>query len=149
MHVVSITEDYNQDPGNAILTLTAPYPSSSTLQVAFKKPGSRDEYLGTYGWQSTPCWFGVKQQNAGQQEIFKIALSPDLALEMEPRPYEIQVKAAGQTYTAVFHWPEIRELESAPPTGQEAAPANFGYIQEAQEGLSNAAESEGAGLRSP
>ncbi len=148
MQVVSITEDFNQEPGNAVLTIRGlPASSATPLQVAFKKPGSQDEFLGTLGWQSTPCWFGVTQQGAGQQgkgqqESIKFAMSPDLALEMEPRSYEMHLKAGSKTLTTVFHWPEIREPESAAASGPAESPANFGYISEAQDALSDGSDYE-------
>ncbi len=123
MKVVSVTEDFNQEPGNAIVTIDglagidsgSLSNSNPTLKVAFIKPGSQNEFLGTAGWQASECWFGVKLANNQTGDQFKFAMSPELALEMESRSYELQVKYAGQTHTAVFHWPEVREPDSPQP----------------------------------
>lgn len=135
MRVVSVTEDFNQEPGNAIITVEGldrllGASASGPIQVAFKKPGSQDEFLGTAGWQPTECWFGVKQNASASAETFTFALSPDLALEMESRSYELQLKAGGKVHRSVFHWPEVREPASPTNSVGSSTSAADGYIKE-------------------
>lgn len=137
MRVVSVTEDFNQEPGNAIITVdgvgqllgeSAP----GAIQVAFKKPGNQDEFLGTTGWQPSECWFGVTQNSASNADAFTFALSPDLALEMESRSYELLLKARGKEHSTVFHWPEVREPATETDiVDNGSSEAAFGYIAEA------------------
>lgn len=132
VRVVSVTENFNQEPGNAIITIEGvpDINDGSPLQVAFKKPGSQDEFLGTSGWQPGECRFGVTLTGNDTGDRFKFALSPDLAFEMESRSYELHLRHGGKAHTAVFHWPEVREPDSPPHFSSNGnhQPANFGDI---------------------